>query len=234
MVHMKFKRFNDITKTDLNFDFHMHTVWSDGESRCEDMIKQAKIKGLKKIAITDHVRRDTKWFDNFKNEIESFREGSIEILVGFEAKALDYNGNLDATQDMIKKADIVVGTVHRYPDGKGGLIPLTKVKNLGMEKAAENEFKLALGLVGNKDVDVLGHPFGVYSKNFKEFPKHLVKKILEKSLETGVAIEINAKYKLPKEFFELLREINPYVSFGSDAHTSNDVGKFDDLKDELP
>lgn len=37
-----------------NADLHIHTCFSDGEMKPEDIIKQAKERGLKYIAITDH------------------------------------------------------------------------------------------------------------------------------------------------------------------------------------
>ncbi|MDD5086538.1 MAG: 5-formyltetrahydrofolate cyclo-ligase, partial [Candidatus Nanoarchaeia archaeon] len=37
----KFKRFNDLRKEDINFDFHMHTNFTDGHSSPEEMVKKA-------------------------------------------------------------------------------------------------------------------------------------------------------------------------------------------------
>jgi histidinol phosphatase-like PHP family hydrolase len=48
----------------------------------------------------------------------------VRVSIGCEAKALDYEGTLDASEDTIQLSDIVLGSVHRFPDGKGGYIPL--------------------------------------------------------------------------------------------------------------
>ncbi|MDD5087141.1 MAG: PHP domain-containing protein, partial [Candidatus Nanoarchaeia archaeon] len=232
----KFKRFNDLRKEDINFDFHMHTNFTDGHSRPEEMVKKAEELKLSAIAFSEHVTKESEWFDNFSSKINSLKNNNnIRIFLGIEAKINDFNGEIDATDEMINKADIVVGVVHRYPDGKKGLIPLERIKDMGMENTAETEFKLAMKILDNKDVDVLGHPFGVYSNFFEKFPEEYMKKILEKAVKKSKAVEINTKYLFDKEkFFSLLREINPLVSIGSDAHHKSEIARdFSIIKEEL-
>jgi len=36
-----------------------------------------------------------------------------------ETKALDLNGTIDARPEAVVRSDIVIGSVHRYPDGQG-------------------------------------------------------------------------------------------------------------------
>lgn len=120
--------------------------------------------------------------------------------------------------------------MHRYPNGRGGLIALNETKNLGQDKAAEVEFELALALINNKNVDVLGHPFGVYSKFFNRFPGEYMKELLIESLKKDKSVEINTKYIFGKDrFFKLLKEINPYVSIGSDAHSREEIARSFDI-----
>ena len=233
----EFKRFNDLRPKDINLDFHMHTNYTDGHSSPEEMVDKAIQLKLNAIAFTEHVNKTSDWFDEFSEKIKSLKSNNnLKIFLGIEAKANDFNGNLDATPDMIAKSDIVMGVVHRYPDGKGGLIPLEEIKNLSQGKAAEIEFNLAMGLLeNNKDVNVLGHPFGVYSMFFSKLPEEYMRKLIEKALEKNIAIEINTKYLLENEkFFRLLKEINPYVSIGSDAHDKEEITKdFDIIKEEI-
>lgn len=54
-----------------SYNFHMHTVYSDGRSQPEELIKQAMARGLKGLAITDHhstkgFDRAQIWLDNWK------------------------------------------------------------------------------------------------------------------------------------------------------------------------
>jgi predicted metal-dependent phosphoesterase TrpH len=53
------------------YNFHMHTVCSDGRLQPEDLIQQAIALGLKGLAITDHhsvngYRRAQQWLDNWQ------------------------------------------------------------------------------------------------------------------------------------------------------------------------
>jgi len=186
---------------------------------------------LKSIAFTEHVNKNTDWFDDFKKRIDALKNNKhIKIFLGIEVGTVDFNGTLNATQEIIRKSDIVLGVVHRYPNGRGGLIALNETKNLGQDKAAEVEFKLALALINNKNVDVLGHPFGVYSKFFNKFPEEYMKELLIESLKKGKSVEINTKYIFKKDrFFRLLKEINPYVSIGSDAHSREEIARSFDI-----
>ncbi|MCX6750958.1 MAG: histidinol-phosphatase [Candidatus Pacearchaeota archaeon] len=183
------------------------------------------------MAFTEHVNKNTDWFDDFKKRIDALKNNKhIKIFFGIEAGTVDFNGTLNATQEIIRKSDIVLGVVHRYPNGRGGLIALNETKDLGQDKAAEVEFKLALALINNKNVDVLGHPFGVYSKFFNRFPEGYMKELLIESLKKDKSVEINTKYIFEKDrFFKLLKEINPYVSIGSDAHSREEIARSFDM-----
>ena len=91
----------------------------------------------------------------------------------------------------------------------------------------EIEFNLAMGLLKNEDnqIDVLGHPFGVYLRFFDSFKEKYFEELFIESLKRGIAIEINAKY-MPhdkKKLFELLKKVNPYISIGSDAHNTEEI-----------
>lgn len=218
MKHV-FKKFTDLKPDDVNFDFHIHTNQTDGDSTPEEIIKKAMKLKLKAIAFTEHVNIDSYWFDDFATKITNFKNNKkIRVLLGIEVKALDFNGELDATQKMIDKSDIVIGVVHRYP-GKN-------MDTLLKAEAAEIEFKLAMGLLKNKDVTVLGHPFGVYSRLFGEYPEDYLKLLMMESLKNKIAIEINTKYMIHMDaFFRLMKKINPYVSIGSDAHRAEDLAR---------
>lgn len=232
----KFKRFNDLRPEDINFDFHIHTNQTDGTSTPEEIIEKGIDLKLKAIAFTEHVNKNSDWFYGFRKRIDALKKNkNIKIFFGIEAKALDFNGTLDATSDMINKSDIVIGVVHRYPDGKGNLIPLNRIKNLGQDKASKTEFRIASGLLENKNIDVLGHPFGVYSKFFNKLPEDYFRRLIANSLKKRIAIEINTKYILERNlFFKLLREGNPYVSIGSNAHNKEEVGRdFNIMKKEI-
>ena len=59
--------------------------------------------------------------------------------------------------------------------------------------------------------------------------------LFKEALKQKIAIDINTKYLCnQEEFFRLLREVNPYVSFGSDAHNKKEIGRsFDIIRKEI-
>lgn len=238
VIRPNFKRFNELKPSDINFDFHMHTTQSDGNDSAQEMISHAEKLRLKAIAITDHVRKDSNWFKGFKQKVEKLRKGKnwhLKVLIGIEAKSLGTDGSIDAPEDALRDADIVIGSVHRYPY-KGRLMPIDEIGMMGKKKAAKIEFKLALGMVKNKDshIDVLGHPFGVYSRFFDDFPEEYMERLMKEALKNDVAIEISTKYRLNPKFFMLLKKINPYISLASDAHQKSEIARsFDGIVAEM-
>jgi putative hydrolase len=220
-----FMRFRSLITSPANYDYHIHTLWTDGQATVEEYIRVALQKGLKGIAFTEHVRKTSTWFDAFVDEVKNHREKEpgIDILYGIEAKVLDYNGNLDATKEMIQKSEIVLGSVHRYPNRGSGYL---NFQELSFDKAAEIEFNLACALLRNPHIDVLAHPGGVFEKNFDGvFPEEYLEKIIEVANQQEKAIEINSSYleDWPR-FLRLCSKLNPLISLGSDAHSVAELG----------
>ncbi len=57
-----------------NYNFHLHTVYSDGQLRPETLIQQAVSYGLKGLAITDHhtvagYQAARKWLDHWESQV---------------------------------------------------------------------------------------------------------------------------------------------------------------------
>ena len=233
----EFKRFNDLTPQDINFDFHIHTNQTDGFCSPAEIVNQAISLQLKAIAFTEHVNKNSDWFNNFKTKIDLLKKNkNIKIFLGIEAKATDFKGTIDATPEMIANSDFVIGVVHRYPtNGEKEFLSLKQIENLGQEKAAEIEFKFSIALLNNKNIDVLGHPFGIYSIFFSRLPEDYMRRLLIESLKKKIAVEVNTKYIIERElFFKLLREINPYISIGSDVHYKEELARsFDIIREEI-
>lgn len=233
-----FRRFADLRAEDVDFDFHLHTAQTDGQNSAAEMIAGATDLGLRAIAFSEHVNKGCPWFSDFKARVDAVRrDARIEVLIGIEAKPLDFEGTIDASSDVLDAAELVVGSVHRYPNGEGGLMPLAEIPNLGREKAEQIEFHLALGMVTRQAsrIDVLGHPMGVFSKFFDGLPESSMETLMAACRDSGVAFEISTKYcRDLGRLVQLLRKTNPTVSIGSDAHAVGDIGRsFQQLKDEI-
>lgn len=205
-------------------DLHLHTNFADGKASIPAMIEAAEERGLAAIAITEHVRSSSNWLPVFWIKVEQVRASIDGVIVyhGIEAKALDFDGTLDATPEMLERAELVLGAIHRYPDGRGGTCDWAK---LSPDEAAEIEYRAALGLARNPQVDVLAHPGGVYERKFGPFPRSYLEEIMATAVRHGVAIEINARYcrDIPG-LLALCRQHGALVSLGSDAHSLSEVG----------
>lgn len=219
------KRFCDLTYADINVDLHLHTNWTDGEASIEAILSQGTAAGLRQIAFTEHVRADTEWYQDFGTSVRAAEilHPGIEVFLGCEAKALDTSGGFDASETILKQCDIVLGSVHRFPDGNGGFLSFS---SLSQERFAEIEFALACGLIDRAPIDVLAHPGGMYSRRFGvDFPKPLMRSLMERSGARGIAIEINSAYlKDMDAHLRLCADVNPIVSIGSDMHRLDNLG----------
>lgn len=224
-----FVRFRELDREALNVDWQVHTTWSDGRASVRDMVRTARGRRLTAVAFTEHVRQDTGWFGEFARAVreEARVAPDLEVYVGCEAKALDGDGALDVSDEVRAQCDLVIGVVHRFPDGRGGLLDF---RTLDWETCAAIECDLTLGLLRTAAIDVLGHPAGMTQRRFGRYPVGLFRRMLEASLERRIAVEINSSYLVECDrFLDLCQEVNPLVSIGSDAHGPEELGGCRDM-----
>jgi putative hydrolase len=225
-----FPRFRDLTEAALQRDLHVHTSRTDGQADAEAILARAEERGLRCVAFTEHVRRDSGWFGEFADDVRRRARAHprLEVLVGCEAKALDARGALDASGEILDACEIVLGSVHRFAREGGGFLDAAAMSR---EELAEREHEWALGLVRSPRVDVLAHPGGMYARRHgADLPEPLMSTLVDEARARGVAVEINASYlKDADRMLALLDELNPYVSLGSDVHALDDLGRCRDL-----
>lgn len=220
-----FPRFRELTPEHCLVDLQVHTTWTDGEQSVTEALEAAQSRGLRTIAITEHVRRDTSWFSEFAAEVREQADAfpELTVLIGCEAKALDDEGGLDALEAVTSRCDLVLGSVHRFPDGKGGVLEFSELER---DTMADRETALSVGLLRHAPIHVLAHPGGMYQRRHGAFPREGMRRIIAASLERGIAVEISSSYHADLQpFLDLCREMNPFVSVGSDAHVSADIGR---------
>ena len=220
----KFHRFGELTETAINVDYQVHTTQTDGEATVADILAAAQAKKLGGIAFTEHVRKATQWFPSFVSEVRTKAAAfpDLRVHVGCEAKALDIHGSLDAPQTILDASDLVLGSVHRFPDGKGGYLDFD---TMSAAAVADMEFALAMGLVKSAPISVLAHPGGMYERRHGKFPADYFRELMHATLERGIAIEINSSYLVDFDsYLQMCAEIDPIVSIGSDAHKLQELG----------
>jgi putative hydrolase len=219
-----FKRFNSIDLGYIYTDKHIHSVWTDGQDTIAKIAKKAKDLDLRHIAIVDHVRKDSNYFDAYSGEIKKVaKKSKVDILTGFEAKIEDFQGNMDVSEKSVKEAQIRVASVHRFPIGKRLYLPTMFNKKI----CQEIELELTIAAIKRNKFNVVGHPGGMSLQTYQSFPIDFFEAIIIECKRKGIAFEINSKYHLVvlSDLIRLLKRHNPLVSLGSDAHCVNDLGK---------
>lgn len=206
----------------IQMDMHMHSSFSDGNNSIFEMASEAYRIGIRKICFTDHVRKNTTWINDYVREIERVRKlVPIEILIGVEAKIIDFHGSLDVPADL--PLDIIqVAAIHRLTDGNGNYIS----KNDSMitsKKALECWFNALTGLRENPNVSRIAHPFSLipYMKpDLNESFWSRVEKIFD---DSKYYIELNLKYDnsfIPEHFFKKYKD---RIVIGSDSHSIDEL-----------
>ena len=220
-----FHHFSELTHANVNSDFQVHTNWTDGEGTVAEVLNQAREIGLAEIAFTEHARASSSYYVDFFREIDTHDARTPEVTVyrGFEVKALDSAGTLDISPEMRAVADIVLGSVHSFPAGNGGV---AKATDFAPEDAQDIEFGLAKGIVESGDADVLSHAGGMCLRGFGRFPMELMDRLVATAARRGIAFEINVSYHaaILDLLLPLLARHDPLVSVGSDAHRLDQIG----------
>lgn len=219
-----FSQFRNLTSKSLDCDLHVHTIVTDGKASIEEIIRRAEEIGLRKIAFTEHVRADSEWFFKFADEVRKLgRRTKVIVLVGCEARILDTEGTLDITDAIRRECDLVLGSVHRFPDRAGGCLSFSEVP---VRDFARIEFELALGFVRQGHGDVLAHPGGMSIKFGYGFPNDFLRQLMREACVRGIAIEMNSSYiSNLSDYCSIAFEENPLISIGSDVHGIEELGQ---------
>lgn len=205
---------------DVLCDLHVHTAASDGEASLQDMARAAAERGLKAIAITDHLRFAQAIpglsADDLRRQIEAVRRlnetrPGLTLFAGVEAN-IARDGTVDVPRDLLRDLDLVIAGVHTH-------------LRLGR---AEMTARL-LRAVEDEGVDILGHPSG---RLIGERPPYDVDwdEVFRRAAKTGTALEINAHPQRLDLGADLIRRALGFgvrLAIGTDAH---DVAHLDYLE----
>ena len=205
-------------------DFHIHTQWTDGKQSVQEMYDQACMSGLECIAFTEHARKTSgDWFPKFAEEVHDLPNEPCHAFIGVETRIIDFDGNIEVEDDILSLCDLVIGSVHRFPGKNGDFLSFEEIMQ---GEAPDIEFRLAESLLDNPHIHILGHPFGMcYTKFGIIPPEHKILQLIEKASRKKVAFEINAQYHPdPWRFIRWCKNAGAFISLGSDAHSSYEIG----------
>jgi DNA polymerase (family X) len=188
---------------DIRGDLHSHSTWSsDGKNTIEEMAREAKRLGRSYIAVTDHSHylRDGR-LEAQSLEIDKVQAelGRFKLLKGVEAN-IRANGEVDVEDAVLADRDWVMASVHS-----------------GFDKDLTERVLTAMD---NPHVDCIGHLTG-RKLNRREPADVDLERVVEKALETGTFLEINAqpdRLDLRDADAKLAGEAGVKIVISSDSH----------------
>jgi putative hydrolase len=228
MPRPQFKTYHQLDEDYILSDMHMHSTWTDGLGTIEQNILTAKNIGLKRIAATDHIRKDSTYFENYCEEIKKLRgQLNFEIYIGFEAKVDNFEGDIDVSEKNLSLSEISICSVHRFPVGRK-LIP---AKAFSPDVSQEIELELSIAAINRGGFSVMGHPGGMSIRAHQQFKKEYFEEIIVACKKNEIAFDYNASYhkNVKEDLMELFKLHNPLISIGSDAHKPESIGSANKL-----
>lgn len=213
---------------EIKLDLHTHTSFSPhAYSTLMENITVAAEKGLEAIAMTNHGP-STKDFSHewhFANYVAIPREvKGVVVFKGVEATYTDIDGNLDMSDEQLKKMDVVIASGHS-----------------AFVCDETNYVETLLNVMKNPYVDILGHiartkftltdeEYGIIAKAAKENSK------LVELNSSCFAKKKDVFYKNSKKLMLACKEWRTPIAVNTDAHFCTFVGEFGEplkLLDEI-
>ncbi|MFW6366045.1 MAG: PHP domain-containing protein [Spirochaetota bacterium] len=201
-------------------DLHTHSVASNhAYSTIQEMAAQAAKNGISTFALTDHgpALPGGPHIYHFANMriLPSHIDG-VEILKGIEANIVSVDGALDVEERRLKALDIVLAGFHHGT----GYDPSNDVSD---------NTSAAVSAISSGLVDVLCHPGN------PDYPIDFIT-VIEAAVKHDVALEFNnSSFRMSRrgsadncrQLLKLAKDAGVFISLGSDAHISFDVGRND-------
>ncbi len=202
---------------DMQAELHCHSTWSDGKLSIRQMAEEARARGKKILAFTDHsaslgvaggmkpedVVRQRQEIDAVQQELGD----SIRLLQGAEVEILA-DGRLDFPDEVLAELDIVFASVHT-----------------SLRQPREVVTNRMLSAIRNPHVDVIAHPTGRIIPNRE--PADLdMDAVLSAAAEHGTALEINAhpsRLDLDDVYARRAIDMGICLSINTDAHAASDL-----------
>jgi putative hydrolase len=217
---------SEIRNVDLRVEAQIHTNWTDGENSVSEMEKAARHFGLRALVYSEHTSSGSgTWYSKFVAEIRELPKSEMEIFTGTEVRISDHLGAIDLDVEVAEQAEIVLASVHRFPDVNGE--PIEFSHSITSPDVCVTELNLMIAAIRNKQAHIVAHPFGMSLRRYNQNPSPLQwEELIKVATEFEVALEFNSKYH-QNDFTILERYIKRgcLMSIGSDAHSFEAVGE---------
>jgi len=200
-------------------DTHTHSLSSGhAYNTIQEMSLEAKAKGIKMIAVTDHAPAMTgapTWLHFWNLKILPEEIHGVRIIKGVEANIIDFNGNVDLQDRVLASLDFVIASLHDEVLNPSNI----KDHTAAFVKALENPFIDAIGHPGNPKFQV---DIDEVVRAAKDFNKLI--EINNHSFYVRTGCEANCH-----EFARKCKEKGVRIVCGSDAHFSSYIGRFENV-----
>lgn len=238
----------DYEKMIYRTDYHIHSLFSDGQSSPEDYIPPAIAAGLKEIGFSEHltVSKGVLEWSMDCSEIERYimhikalgkKEKRVKVKTGLE---VDYLPGKEAEiSSCIRNVDLdyVIGSVHYLGDRTVDVGPeFYEGKNLN--NLYEVYFDQVIQAAASGLFDIIAHCDLIRIYGFRPSinQEPLYKKMAKSFREHNVVFEINtngrnrpiADFYPERKFLKIFREEGVPVCVNSDAHMPSRVGQYFD------
>lgn len=201
-------------------DLHTHTIASGhGYSTLKENIEAAQEMGLKYLGLSEHGPAmpggpHEYFFSNYK--CIPRKHGNLRLFCGVEANIMDYDGGLDLSEQLLKRMDYVIASMH---------VPCVT------PGSCKENTRASINAMRNPYVKILGHPDDArYPLDYDE--------LVRAAKEEQVILEINNSSPHPlsprpgarENIITLMNTCMKYqmpVLMGTDSHVCYTIGKFD-------
>ena len=202
---------NLVTLADIKGDFHVHSVYSDGSDSIMTIAEKGISMGYGFIAICDHSKSARyaggmneaallKQIAEIKKVNSRLKGKGFRLLTGIEVD-IKADGSLDFSDEILKKLDLVVASIHS-----------------GFKQRVTERIVSAMK---NRYVHIIGHPTGRLISRREGYEVDLGK-IMEAAKDTRTALEINAYYDrldLSDIACRKAKELGITLAIGTDSHS---------------
>ena len=219
----------------ITSDFHSHTIYSHGTGTILDNALVAREKGLNALATTDHGVRhpfvgvNRKMFDTIIKDMENVQKKvpEVKLLFGIESNIIGLDGDIDLSDDDIKKMDVVLAGFHltSYPSKFREyfsfiLNGVTHIVCHNTKGQMERNTRAYLNCVKKHPIDILTHSGFRLDIDYKEVGKCCS--------DYGTYFEISSRHKVPKaDYMEELLATDVKFIIDSDAHKPENIGSWE-------
>ena len=235
----------------MRVDLHNHTfLCNHATGTPEEYIQQAIKSKINILGFSEHapmsfdemyrLRKDeVQKYIELIDEVKNSYQDKIEILTGFEVDFLPgYSDNSIFDLDV----DYFIGSVHflnikNKPWGFDNPEYIGGYHNVDLDKLWQEYFSAMQEMVKTGKYHIVGHIDLMKIFQFmpqKKSVEELIEPLLKEIKTANMAIEINGaglrkpvKEQYPsKNILKLIYDLNIPITFGSDAHSVNQVGEY--------